>query len=127
MQEKVRKKLIFANKDSKTARIRQTKTNLCKIDQIRQKSARNWEPARIFFARQMTFKSSRIFQIWRRKPPSGNADTNRGNRTSELVIAAIQNLAGDPKNHRVNTNRGIDPGQPVVTPSARPATWCHVG
>jgi hypothetical protein len=30
-------------------------------------------------------------------------------------------------NHRVNIYRGIDPGQPVVTPSARPATWCHVG
>jgi hypothetical protein len=29
--------------------------------------------------------------------------------------------------HRVNTNRGIDPGKPVVTPSTRPATWCHVG
>jgi hypothetical protein len=46
MQEKVRKKMISANKDSKTARIRQTKTSLCKIGQIRQKSARNWEPAR---------------------------------------------------------------------------------
>jgi hypothetical protein len=44
MQEKVRNKLIFANTDSKTARIRQirqTKTNPCKIGQnppeIRQK------------------------------------------------------------------------------------------
>jgi hypothetical protein len=44
MQEKVRNKLIFANTDSKTDRIRQirqTKTNLCKIGQnppeIRQK------------------------------------------------------------------------------------------
>jgi hypothetical protein len=26
-----------------------------------------------FFARQMTFKSARILQIRRRKPPSGNA------------------------------------------------------
>jgi hypothetical protein len=41
------------------------------------KSARNppeiGSPPEIFFACQTTFKSARIFQIWRRKPPSGNA------------------------------------------------------
>jgi hypothetical protein len=41
------------------------------------KSARNppeiGSPPEIFFARQTTFKSARIVQIWRRKPPSGNA------------------------------------------------------
>jgi hypothetical protein len=31
----------------------------------------------IIFARQTTFKSARIFQIWRRKPPSGNAGLSR--------------------------------------------------
>jgi hypothetical protein len=46
MQEKVRNKLFFANIDSKTARIRQTKPKPCKIGQIRQKSARNWQSAR---------------------------------------------------------------------------------
>jgi hypothetical protein len=73
MQEKVRNKLIFANTDSKTARIhqiRQTKTNPCKIGQIPPEIG---SPPEIFFARQMTFKSARIVQIWRRKPPSGNA------------------------------------------------------
>jgi hypothetical protein len=39
MQEKVRNKLFFANIDSKTARIRQTKPKPCKIGQIRQKLA----------------------------------------------------------------------------------------
>jgi hypothetical protein len=29
----------------------------------------------IFFARQTTFKSARIVQIWQRKPPSGNAES----------------------------------------------------
>jgi hypothetical protein len=40
--------------------------------QIRHKSA---HLPKIFFARQTTFKSARIVQIWRRKLPSGNADT----------------------------------------------------
>jgi hypothetical protein len=31
-------------------------------------------PAEIFFARQTTFKSARIVQIWRKKLPSGSAD-----------------------------------------------------
>jgi hypothetical protein len=46
MQEKVRNKLISANTDSKTARQKQTHAKLVKI---RQKSARNWEPARNIF------------------------------------------------------------------------------
>jgi hypothetical protein len=41
------------------------------------KSARNppeiGNQPEIFFARKTTFKSARIVQIWRRKPPSGNA------------------------------------------------------
>jgi hypothetical protein len=48
-KEKVRKKkdfFFFASRDSKTARIHQTKTKPYKIGQIRQKSARNWESAR---------------------------------------------------------------------------------
>jgi hypothetical protein len=52
MQKKMRSKLFFANKGSKTARIRQirqTKINPYKIGQIRQKSARNWESARNIF------------------------------------------------------------------------------
>jgi hypothetical protein len=37
IEEKVKKQLFLANRDSKTARIRQTETNPCKIGQICQK------------------------------------------------------------------------------------------
>jgi hypothetical protein len=57
MEEKVRNKLFFASKDSKTARQKQTHAKLVK-------SARNppeiGSHPEIFFARQTTFKSARI-------------------------------------------------------------------
>jgi hypothetical protein len=60
VQEKVKKnKSFFANRDSKTARIHQnpqTKTNPCKIGQIRQKSARNKESARNIFCPPENFQ-----------------------------------------------------------------------
>jgi hypothetical protein len=73
MQEQVRKNVFFANRDSKTARIRQTKTNPCKIGQIRQKSARNKEPARNIFCPPDDFQIRQNFPnlaektaIWQR-------------------------------------------------------------
>jgi hypothetical protein len=45
------------------------------IGQIRQNPPEIGNPPEIFFARQTTFKSARIVEIWRRKPPSGNAAT----------------------------------------------------
>jgi hypothetical protein len=73
MQEKVRNKLFFANKDSKTAKIRQTKTNPCKIYQIRQKSARNWEttgnifcPPEDFQIRQNFANLAEKTAVWQR-------------------------------------------------------------
>jgi hypothetical protein len=76
MQKKVRSKLFFANKGSKTARIRQihqTKTNSYKIGQIRQKSARNWESARNIFCPPDDFQIRQNFAnlaektaIWQR-------------------------------------------------------------
>jgi hypothetical protein len=36
-------------------------------------------------------------------------------------------LIGAGKGQQAGVTAGIDPGQPVVTPSTRPATWCHVG
>jgi hypothetical protein len=73
MQKKVRSKLFFANKGSKTARIRQTKTNPYKIGQIRQKSARNWESARNIFCPPDDFQIRQNFAnlaektaIWQR-------------------------------------------------------------
>jgi hypothetical protein len=66
---------------ARSARQKQTHTKLVK-------SARNLPEIgslpEIFFARQMTFKSARILQIWRRKPPSGRRQmstaTNSQNR-----------------------------------------------
>jgi hypothetical protein len=57
MQEKVRNKLIFANKDSKTARSVRLKQTHAKLVKIRQKSARNWEPARNIFCPPVLSKS----------------------------------------------------------------------
>jgi hypothetical protein len=62
---------------ARSARQKQTHTKFVK-------SARNLPEIgslpEIFFARQTTFKSARILQIWRRKPPSGNADTWANNK-----------------------------------------------
>jgi hypothetical protein len=74
-----KKKLLFANGDSETAEFRQicqtkNKKTAC-VGLV--KSARNpaeiRNPPEIFFARQTTFKSAKIVQIWQRKLPSGNA------------------------------------------------------
>jgi hypothetical protein len=71
---KSEKKVVFLVKETpkppESARKKQTHAKLVK-------SARNPPeigiPPEIIFACQTTFKSARIFQIWRRKPPSGNA------------------------------------------------------
>jgi DNA-binding transcriptional regulator YiaG len=71
-ERKSSNKMDFANEDSRTRQICQPKMSLCRIGQIRQKLGNQSE---IFFARhQTTFKSTRIFEIWRRKLPSGNAE-----------------------------------------------------
>jgi hypothetical protein len=58
--------LLKAPKPPESARQKQTHTKFIK-------SARNWESARNLFCPLDDFKSARISQIWRRKPPSGNA------------------------------------------------------
>jgi hypothetical protein len=72
-KKKVINKIFFAYGDPKTARSASKKQTHAKLV----KSARNppeiRSPPEIYFARQTTFKSARILQIWRRKPPSGNA------------------------------------------------------
>jgi hypothetical protein len=76
-KKKVINNMFFANRDSKTTRIRQirqTKTNAKMIKSARNPSKIGSLPE-IFFARQTTFKSARILQIWRRKPQSGNAES----------------------------------------------------
>jgi hypothetical protein len=68
------KELLFANGDYKTARIPPDPPD-------KKEPVQNWSnppeigsPPEIFFSRQTTFKSARIFEIWWRKPPFGNAD-----------------------------------------------------
>jgi hypothetical protein len=87
MEEKVRNKLFFANRDSKTARIRQTKTNLCKIGQIRQKSARNLESARNIFCPPDDFQIGQNFAnlaektaIWQR------CNGGRGEQRCQMIF-----------------------------------------
>jgi hypothetical protein len=75
LQEKVRKKLFLAKRESKTARSARQKQTHAKLV----KSARNRPEIRQKLgvrqkknACQTTFKSARTFQILRRKPLSGN-------------------------------------------------------
>jgi hypothetical protein len=70
---KSEKQVVFANIDSKTARIRQTKPKPCKIGQTRQKSARNWQSARNIFYPKDDFQIRQNFAnlaektaIWQR-------------------------------------------------------------
>jgi hypothetical protein len=77
--------LLIETKPPESARQKQNHTKLVK-------SARNppeiRSPPEIFFARQTTFKSARIVQIWRRKPLSGNAGlcaTKKQSFTAESV------------------------------------------
>jgi predicted membrane protein len=68
-----KKKFFFSNIDSKTAKIRQKKPKPCKVDHMRQKSARNWQSAKNIFYPSDNFQIRQNFAnlavktaIWQR-------------------------------------------------------------
>jgi hypothetical protein len=97
--------------------------------------ARNLMPPLLLLLILCSFSSSflatLLFGARARTPPlhprGGNATLPSSQFFGLHQHKATQLQVNSNKNHRVNTNRGIDPGKPPVNHSARPATWCHMG